>query len=256
VNVPRSTALLLLASGALVLLLVDRFAVAGAGSIFPDTGLATLKAASLAQATPTPQTTFKASTAPRLTVTPPADSAEEGSQGWRASGGDERSELSVEATGMPSVCYSLRATNASGAEETVFFSADLSMASLGSNAARMMLNVSLEDTNADGVASLREQVLGSGLQVAYTHQWRVVPTIVQDTRFGGRGLGTPIASPGDYTFELGVGSPLPGPVMPQADTLTLVLNTVLSPGDTVRMQGLAALDDGSGQHICAIPTLS
>jgi hypothetical protein len=119
-----------------------------------------------------------------------------------------------------------------------------------------MLNVSLEDTNGDGAASLREQVFGNGFQVAYTHQWRVVQASIQDTRFGGRGLGTPITSPGDYTFELGMASPQPGPVMPQADTMTLVLNTVLSPGDTVRIQGLAALDDGSGQPTCSIPAVA
>ena len=155
---------------------------------------------------------------------------------------------------MPSVCYSLHAANPGAEEETVFFTADLSMAPVGANAAQAMLNVSLEDTNGDGTASLREQVFGNGFQVAYTQQWRQAS--VQDTRFGGRGLGTPITAPGDYAFEVGLASPLAGPVLAQADTMTLVLNAVLSPGDTVRMQGLAALDDGSGQQVCSIPTLS
>jgi hypothetical protein len=126
----RRIGLLLTAAAVTLLMIADHFALAGAGSIGSDAAPAMRMTANLVQATPTPQTTFKAATAPRITVTTPVVPLEEGPQGWRASGGDERSGLSVETTRMPSVCYSLRAMNPSAEDETVFFSADVSMAPL------------------------------------------------------------------------------------------------------------------------------
>ncbi len=158
----------------------------------------------------------------------------------------------VEATAAPpSFCYSLQVTNRDSEEDSVFASIDLPMATPGETTARMTLTVDLLDTNGDGLAYLMGLVPEAGLQQVYIHRWRAPMTT--DTRLGGRDLGTPIIQPGTYSFELGTTTAVRGPTFADANVMSGVLNVRLSPGDTIRVSGMAVLDDGSGGQMCAMP---
>jgi hypothetical protein len=151
----------------------------------------------------------------------------------------------------PSFCYRLQVTNADQEEENVFASIDLPVTVAGESSVRMTLTVELQDSNGDGWATLNGLRPGDGLQRAYLQRWNAAN--FQDTRLGGQDLGTPLAQPGAYSFELGTTTMVGGPSVPDADTLTGILNVRLSPGDTIQVVGTAVLDDGSGQPACAVP---
>jgi Ca2+-binding RTX toxin-like protein len=109
----------------------------------------------------------------------------------------------------------------------------------------MILEIDLEDTNGDGMASMLHRPGFPGFQRAYSFDGQ------SSTPAYDLGL-TDIVAPGFYGFEL---TPTAGATS-GAGTTSLFANFILSPGDTALVRGKFVQDTGTGEPECELPGLA